>query len=985
MTSDWQQLVTGSDSDGEWGLLSGGNDSGGESTPGSDANQGWREVAGDGGWGDVAGHVRHDGEAAERSVPDAGSEQDASNAEDEPLRPEEVAMVAQRTSRSIIAQAYKRLLSECQAIRLCAPPADDDDEPSTEGGHPDAEQVSAAVADSQGAGGVVAGGSAADAPAEGADVGPPLARVLAEPPPARRELVRQACGFGVLDPVLEQGLHLCDLDGPELLKDTIATAILQDLLSLRAKTVASDSAQAQRLNVDRKKLRKTRERFACAAVLLERKMATDMINTIIAEVERKGGTNVMISEFPRYDETPMMSRVKGVDIVYDLVNGRRALTDGSLPYNSEYDAAPQKILSTEWKYVLLFEIDGQYTTIEIDLVVPVQTMARGTGETYDRALYLSGLDLRPFVDKFMVAQRVASTDGDKAVARYERYMLHQRPNFASLHLRCVVHRAAAMKERVLDVKAGLIQEITHVVLSLRANRGIIGFRRAVKSIVAKKLRIDRSSPPPPDHQARHQEILDVFLPSACPEVDLKRVTIASLANGDWSDTTCITHHCLGSPLSDGEIRIAFDSAFVSAMVGSGPTSFPSRNWVGAEHAPSWLGLLAACHGLLQEAYCSWASKLGSGARASDAAAETANAGAGAPDPAAVWGEAPQVGLGDGPRAAAPAEGDDGRASADVMRELHAKYRATALRWLSSSRPVMVEMLCIRVILEPHRRFMSRHLHMSGEEWEQERMAADAEDLRNQGGGGRLHTPRFRLVHAHNGDLESDALDDFHELMRSESVWRIIPGHARTLMVQNDLFIMLSRSSCRAHRLRRLHEGFPYRMFGLIGAAREEVLESIQAENKCLMDPWSRRIAELFNDNLGGPDVHAILSATAAVAHEETVQIEARHATLRRVLAARSIQSKRLDMNSLNADKAISRTSDSAMVAPQAFHNFVVIECFPLESDSRGEMQDPNYRPESNPRYAWGRPFGRGGNFGITRTLGHVYGGERRLMFGIARS
>lgn len=48
---------------------------------------------------------------------------------------------------------------------------------------------------------------------------------------------------------------------------------------------------------------------------------------------------------------------------------------------------------------------------------------------------------------------------------------------------------------------------------------------------------------------------------------------------------------------------------------------------------------------------------------------------------------------------------------------------------------------------------------------------------------------------------------------------------------------------------------------------------------------------------------ADLQASAALARNETVQIETRHATLRRVLFARSVQSKRMDLEALNVDMA----------------------------------------------------------------------------------
>lgn len=875
-------------------------------TPPGAVDDGWGELTLGGDWGDLVAGPSHEA-SLPANPPNEAKPPVVAGAPSDGVGGGLLEAVVPRpttAARGSVSMACKPLLAACRAVRVRAPePGEAElDGPDDESDGPEGPLVIVAVEPPAAVGDGEQHALGAQEPEALAEE---LALVERVPgAPSATECIRRACGFDALDSVLVEGVRLGAAGEACIPMDAMAQTILSDLTSSSATAVVSDSAAAQRLGVDRKKLRVCRNRFACAAVLCERLMAKHMMHAVIAEVRRQGGRTITLCEFPRYDETPMISRVKDLDIVYDLTHGRRALVEGAALPKVTYEALPQKILQTEWKYAMLFEVSGKYIVIEMNLLSLVQTMAKGNAETYESALRISGLDLQPFCSLFPLVQRVASTDGDSAVARAERHIAQSRPHIAPLHLRCVVHRAASMKESVMRIKAGLAQEITHVVLSLRASRGIVVFRRIVKNLVLSKLRIDRTSLPTAEHQSHHRRILGAFLPSTTGEVSVQKATIAALANGDWSDTTTITHHCLGSPLADHEIRAAFSTAFISALVGSGPNSFPSRNWVGAEHAPTWLGLLAACHGLLQAAYCQWAREMAGHGR-------LAENGVGASDVGVVDGGAPAIADEEPAAAAMPREATytavqpaiGGHPSVDQLREEHAKFRATGVRWLSSRRHVAVEMLCVRMALEPHRRFMARHLQMAGAEWDEMQMAEGATQMLRGEAEEPEATTAPRLLRAFEGALELATLREVHHLMSSGDIWALLPCYARTPAIQNDLFRMLSRSACRAHRIRYLHQGYPYRMFGLIGNSKTEVLSQIWKDEKCVRDAWSQRIVEHFGADLGGLDAAAVLKSIAAVAHEETVQIETRHATLRRVLLARSIQSKRLDIDALNSDKA----------------------------------------------------------------------------------
>ena len=720
-------------------------------------------------------------------------------------------------------------------------------------------------------------------------------------------MLQRACGFGVLDHVLATALLCCErgamLDG---LYDGDSQHVAHSLMLPAARAVVSDTAAAESLNVTRKKFRCTKHRLACAAVLCQRTMVKLMMEGCVRAVTAAGGKCLVLSEFPRYDETPMVSRIKAAEVVYDFLH-RKALTNGSSDWywhSEPYLAGPQKLLATQCKYVMLFKIGEKFVSVEWEILVPVQILARGTGETYARALQTSLLDLAPFQRDFSRVQRVATTDGDAAVARCERYVSFMRPLSHCLHLRCIVHRVATAKEATVQVQKSLVQEITHAVLSLRASRGIVGFRAAVKKLVMNKLVIDRTSAPDPALQARQQALLNVFLPPHEAEHRMKRAVILALAHDDWADSRVLVYHALHSPLSDSAIKAAFAGPFISALVGTGPTSFPSRNWVGAEQAPSWFGVLAIIKGLLMDAYCLWADSLaprhkkrGDDLDVEDAALPMLEDGDPGGHSAGV-----DVPNGDAPEEAAP--GNTGRRDAEQERRDNAKHRATGVKWLSSCRPVATELLCFRLALEPHKRWMGGHLHMAGKAWMQKQMAAEYNHMKQLLPGAEPGSRCCRLLHAFEGGLEQRFLDHIDATLAAAATWNLVPGHARTRKLQHELFIMFARSKCRGQRIKWIHKGYPYILFGLLGSRPDAVLRQIKGHDKCLRDPWSQSIVEHYADELGSEECIADLEATGFAATEETVPIEAGHASLRRVLVARSVQAKRLDMEGLNSDKVL---------------------------------------------------------------------------------
>lgn len=229
--------------------------------------------------------------------------------------------------------------------------------------------------------------------------------------------LRSDRGFGVLDVALAAASTAAAAASEDSdIFDKAARRVVEDLLNLGRAKVVSDLAEAQRLEVDRKTLRKSRNRFASAAVLLQHTAAQKMIKSVLAAVRSRRGRAVLLSEHVRYDETPMVSRLRDSNLVYSFSSSLED-TDGPATQGlclipaADMKASAKNLLSTEYKYMMLFRCGQTFLAIHWELLVPVQALGRNNGEGYSKALALTGLDLEPFAKDFERVQRAVATWG----------------------------------------------------------------------------------------------------------------------------------------------------------------------------------------------------------------------------------------------------------------------------------------------------------------------------------------------------------------------------------------------------------------------------------------------------------------------------------------------------------------------------------------------------------------------------------------------
>ena len=90
-----------------------------------------------------------------------------------------------------------------------------------------------------------------------------------------------------------------------------------------------------------------------------------------------------------------------------------------------------KILRSEWRYGALFWLDGQYTSVYFELCTPVQSVSRCTAEVYFDAQDKSSCSFDSLANKAIHWQRLATTDGDGALAKTARAIANANPHKVS--------------------------------------------------------------------------------------------------------------------------------------------------------------------------------------------------------------------------------------------------------------------------------------------------------------------------------------------------------------------------------------------------------------------------------------------------------------------------------------------------------------------------------------------------------------------------
>lgn len=146
---------------------------------------------------------------------------------------------------------------------------------------------------------------------------------------------------------------------------------------------------------------------------------------------------------------------------------------------------------------------------------------------------------------------------------------------------------------------------------------------------------------------------------------------------------------------------------------------------------------------------------------------------------------------------------------------------------------------------------------------------------------------FRLVLAATGHLDRTFMQSLRALWFSTALWQPLPLVCLQVDFRALAFRCLSRMACAYFQLiTAAHQQFPIRMFALL--QHPDLAPTMVKTPPCLLDAWSAEMLRR-HPTLDDEDFKYKLLLCASLQMTDISAIEARHATIRRILTSSSVQ------------------------------------------------------------------------------------------------
>lgn len=340
------------------------------------------------------------------------------------------------------------------------------------------------------------------------------------------------------------------------------------------------------------------------------------------------------------------------------------------------------------------------------------------------------------------------------------------------------------------------------------------------------------------------------------------------------------------------------SGLLAALCASRPDLYPRSRWTGCDVATDDLGIVESCHRLLSTSYKRMLrGSYGGVLRAPAAAAQ---------------GDSDGIPLG-GPAQDAPSplendhHGGNDDAGARVEADARARdegpdwvkindaHRKQAIAWLE--RDPFANIVLQRLLLEPLHQLLTDQLTVASEQWEREQQCKAAE-AHAKGATDWADTRQFRLAIAAGSENEKRLFGQLALLWTSPKFWILIPPTSWTISFRSLCFRPLSRLACAVHKLLVApRTSFPVRLFLLL--QHPEMAEEFAKVPDCMLDAWSLRMRQ-EHPTLSDDTFRAKLAVCALLAWKDISAVEARHASIRRMLIVASTQTHQQAFHELSA-------------------------------------------------------------------------------------
>ena len=231
-------------------------------------------------------------------------------------------------------------------------------------------------------------------------------------------------------------------------------------------------------------------------------------------------------------------------------------------------------------------------------------------------------------------------------------------------------------------------------------------------------------------------------------------------------------------------------------------------------------------------------------------------------------------------------------------------------------------MLIRILMEPLRIFLGKQFERAAETWTYKQRATLAGAL--QAGTG--YRRRFRVVDVAEGQDDTAFLAKLR-VMFEPSLWSVMPPSFHTVSNRALSFRCLSRMGCAFEKLlRSRHDACPFVTFLVL--VDPSVADKITRMPPCLLDPWTKRLLDMYPTMQGDELIH-IIAAVAEVLRVDISHLESRNASIRRLLTSRSVQTHPMTSADLSAQWVFQQHRTGSQVRQHMqhrTHTMTIISC-----------------------------------------------------------
>ena len=540
-------------------------------------------------------------------------------------------------------------------------------------------------------------------------------------------------------------------------------------------------------------------------------------------------------------------------------------------------------------------------------------------------------------ESFASTLQLVTTDRAGSNYKAETGFQHLKPHAKKLHLPCDVHKTSVATTTMFSLASGMLTAMVNYGLMFRAAGSLAKFRLCLMEEIESNFRLVIGMRPA--FAAAYQaEVFHVFLNNSHSNSDVQRQQQASRAwqkqvlsffmNGDLQDET-VTWYAPFDVTREQALKL-FRTFVPRALLPRCVPVFPRHRWHGCEVPLDALGLVASHCNLLQRATKRFLRGFDAGhafvapePRKPQQEVQGSGWHCAATQFLSLQSEVPgaEAAHADGAgHAQQSRDGDEDDAVAVVLEsgsadpvvaagqasepgfwdKFNRSVRGKVAKWASGDEFYLLALM--RIALSPVLHTMFQFLRLASRQWECQQEACM---LKN---GFR----KYRILEAFKGDDVAKAFQDLFQVL----IRRIpaIPSHWYKRSVCVLLFRFVARVSAALHQLLRIpRRGFPYKLFACLSAT-DESIQAVRRAAPCTRDEFSNDFLCKFTADsderehgLLGARAQTILSLIATLSLVDISCVESKHATIRRVLEASSVQTWRASLAKLSAEFTVRQT------------------------------------------------------------------------------